>query len=144
MRKITPGGDQFQSSSEPLWISPSASAFPDSSGPAKPWNFARGGLIEDLRQVFLRLYAPRTWEELHGEERKQRHRVLGIVSAVAIMLLGLAIAAGGLAVRFALDQRKEAEERAKVALSRQLAIEVIYGLPAQVFSFESYQRVNFR
>ena len=31
----------------------------------------RGQLVEDLRQIFLRLYAPQTWEQLQGEERSR-------------------------------------------------------------------------
>lgn len=138
--RLLPAAISSNLPSEPLWIPLQHRRSQILADPRSP--ALRGGLIEDLRQVFLRLYAPRTWEELHGEERKQRHRVLGIVSAVAMMLLGLAVAAGGLAW-FALDQRKEAEERAKVALSRQLAIEVIYGLPSQVFSFDSDQAQTF-
>ena len=47
----------------------------------------RGELIEDLKQVLLRLYVPRTWEELTGEEHAQRRRALGMVWAVALVSL---------------------------------------------------------
>src|SRR5579864_3259546 len=107
--------------SEPLWIPlqhrrHEILADPDSQ-------MLRGQLIEDLRQVFLRLYAPQTWEELQGEERTQRRRALGLTSVAALLFLGLAIAAVGFAWRaraetaIALHNARDAKARELVAFS---------------------------
>lgn len=80
----------------------------------------RGALVEDLKQVFLRLYDPRTWEELRGEERTQRQRVIGLMAGTAVVFLALAIAA----LRFgrdATEQRNEALRQAEIATARQFA-----------------------
>src|SRR5262249_16264208 len=71
----------------------------------------RGQLIEDLRQVFLRLYAPQTWEELQGEERAQRRRALGMTGAAALLFLGLTVAAIGFGIG---EQRNARESRARL------------------------------
>jgi hypothetical protein len=67
----------------------------------------RATLIEDLRQVFLRLYPGHTWEELQGEERSQRHRLIGILSGIALLFLVLATVAF-LFARYAQQQKKVA------------------------------------
>lgn len=62
----------------------------------------RALLVEDLKQVLLRLHAPRTWEELHGEERLQRRRAIRlavVVAATLAVLLVAAVFAGSWAVR---------------------------------------------
>src|SRR5664279_3952659 len=47
----------------------------------------RKQLIERLQQVFLCLYAPKTWGDLQGEERAQRRRALAMTVMVALVLL---------------------------------------------------------
>lgn len=74
----------------------------------------RGQLIEDLKQIFLRLHAPRTWEELHGEERIQRRRALWMMSATASVLLVLAVVAAVFGVQ-ANRQSSLAKQRQKQA-----------------------------
>ena len=74
----------------------------------------REELVEDLKQILLRLYPGRDWGQLRGEERSQRRRAIGLLSAVAMLFLVLAMAA----VQFALDaqrQRLVAESRALAA-----------------------------
>jgi WD40 repeat protein len=73
----------------------------------------REELVEDLKQVLLRFYPTRDWGQLRGEERSQRRRALGLLSATALVFLVLAVAA----VRFAL----EAVQQKEYALARQLA-----------------------
>ena len=70
---------------EPLWVSIEARR---NSLLAKPKNeAARGLLIEELKQIFLRLYPGTTWEELHGEERAQRRRAMRLVGAISSVFL---------------------------------------------------------
>ena len=78
-------------------------------------------LVEDLKQVFLRLHAPRTWEELHGQERAQKRRALTIVWTFALVFLSLALAAGGFAL-YAQRQKNVAVKSAQEAESRSLAV----------------------
>jgi WD40 repeat protein len=128
-------------SGEPLWI-PLQRRDDILSNPSS--SKLRGELVEDLKQVLLRLHAPATWEELHGIERARRRRALWAVSAVAMVLLTLAIGAGILAW---MEQRqrnlanrnaKMAEARAEIALSRQLALQVLNRLPNPARPYEEY------
>ncbi len=57
----------------------------------------RGELIEDLKQVLLRFYPDRDWGQLRGEQRRQRRRFIGFLSAVSLTLLVLCVALAGLA-----------------------------------------------
>ena len=52
----------------------------------------RGEMIEDLKQLFLRLYPGSTWEELHGEERLQKRRAMSLLGGLAAILLLLMVA----------------------------------------------------
>lgn len=65
---------------EPLWVSIHHRRAEISSEQPSPR--LREALIEDLKQIFLRLYQPRTWEELRGEERLQRRRALALMGGV--------------------------------------------------------------
>ena len=78
----------------------------------------REKLAEDLRQVFLRLYAPQTWEELQGEERAQRRRALGLLSSAAVLFLVLAIVAFWQAV-IATRNARESKARELAAYASQ-------------------------
>ena len=103
---------------EPLWIPlqhrrPSILADPDTQT-------LRAQLIEDLKQVLLRFYAPRTWEELQGQERAQRRRALGMMSAATLLFLGLAVAAVAFARR-AQTETAVAEQNARDSRARELA-----------------------
>jgi hypothetical protein len=44
-------------------------------------------MIEDLKQLFLRLYPGTTWEELHGEERSQKRRAMSLLGGLAALFL---------------------------------------------------------
>lgn len=127
--KLLPAAVRNNLGSEPLWISlhdrriEILADYNDQK--------VRARLIEDLKQILLRLHAPRTWEELQGEERAQRRRALRIVWMFALLFLGLAVAAGGFALN-AQRQRRRANANAEVAtsqrntaLSRMLAAESI-------------------
>jgi hypothetical protein len=74
----------------------------------------RGELIEDLKQIFLRLYTPQSWEELQGEERAQRRRALGMTGGAACLFLGLVVAAIG----FGIGERRNARESKARELAR--------------------------
>src|SRR5262249_46472033 len=107
--RTLPAAVRTNLTSEPLWI-PLQHRCAEILAPSnRP--LLRGQLIEDLKQIFLRLHAPRTWEELHGEERAQRRRVLWMMSVVASVFLVLAVAA----VRFGID----AQRQSKLAQQRQ-------------------------
>lgn len=49
----------------------------------------REELIEDLKQVLLRLHPGRTWGELRGEERRHRRNALTLLTVVTAALLAL-------------------------------------------------------
>jgi len=97
----------------------------------------RSQLIEDLKQVILRLYPGRDWGQLRGEERKQRRRAIGLISGLALLFLALAIAAAGFAL-YAQTQRRiaiEKQHQADAALEeviRRLKLQVASNDPAQV------------
>lgn len=77
-------------STEPLWL-PLAHRRQDilrDPGSAS----LRGEMIEDLKQLFLRLYPGSTWEELHGEERLQKRRAMSLLGGLAAILLMLMLA----------------------------------------------------
>jgi len=74
----------------------------------------REQMVEKLRQVFLRLYEPQSWEELQGEERSQRRRAWGIMSVVTSAFLVLAVVAIGFAI-VAYTQKGRAEQQAAIA-----------------------------
>ena len=110
---------------EPLWIPLQhrrAEILANPSG-----QMLRALLVEDLKQVLLRLHAPRTWEELHGEERAQKRRALRIVWMFALLFLGLALAAGGFALyaqrekNAAVQSAAEAKRQQHIAESRAFA-----------------------
>jgi len=99
----------------PVWI-PLQNQLPDIlAAPDDPRH--RRQLIEGLRQVLLCLHAPQTWEELVGEEHAQRRRVLRILWTIALVFLGLAVAA--------IWQSTIATERGRLAFSRQLAVQSV-------------------
>ena len=75
--------------SEPLWISLENRRSDMLANPRS--ETVRGQVIEDLKQIFLRLYPGTTWEELRGEERSQRRRALGLVASVAILFFFAAV-----------------------------------------------------
>ena len=47
----------------------------------------RARLVDDLKQLFLRLYPGMTWEALQGEERSQRRKALRLVTGLAALFL---------------------------------------------------------
>jgi tetratricopeptide (TPR) repeat protein len=51
----------------------------------------RGEMIEDLKQLFLRLYPGTTWEQLHGEERSQKRRAMSLLAGLAALFLLAAV-----------------------------------------------------
>lgn len=129
-------------SGEPLWIPLQHRRDEILSDPGS--SKLQGEVVEDLKQVLLRLHAPATWEELHGIERARRRRALWAVSAVALVMLTLAIGAGILAWmeqrqrNLANSNARMAEARARIALSRQLALQVILGLPNPAKPYDEY------
>ena len=72
-------------------------------------------LVECLRQVFLRLYEPLTWEELQGEERTQRRKAKRLVALVVLLLLAFASSAS-----LSAWQARRNERKAELALARAL------------------------
>lgn len=74
---------------EPLWISIAVRRQEIVADPRR--EATRDRLIEDLKQVFLRLYPGATWEELHGDERTQRRRAMALVCLVAALFLLAAV-----------------------------------------------------
>jgi hypothetical protein len=79
----------------------------------------RGQLIEDLKQVLLRLYPDRDWGQLRGEERSQRRRAIGLMSGLLLLFLVLAVFAVGSAW-VARQQQLSAESRALAAQAEQV------------------------
>jgi tetratricopeptide (TPR) repeat protein len=75
--------------SEPLWISVDHRRADILADPSNEG--VRGQVIEDLKQVFLRLYPGTTWEELRGEERTQKRRAMGLMSGAATLFLVAAL-----------------------------------------------------
>ena len=104
--------------SEPLWVSLQHRRAQILASPND--HQVRGELIEDLKQVLLRLYPTRDWAHLCGEERSQRRRAIGLLSVTAILFLALSLVAFGLA-RYAETQRAAAVERQLIAESQALA-----------------------
>jgi hypothetical protein len=102
---------------EPLWVSIEHQRSAIQANPNDP--SVRGQLVEVLRQVLLRFYPTYNWEELCGQERFLRRRVLGLMSAIVLLLLFLSAAAVGFAW-YADRQRRIAESRQGVAESQQL------------------------
>lgn len=76
---------------EPLWVSVCHRRAEMLANPKS--TLLRAQLVEDLQQVFLRLYDPQTWEELQGEERSQRRKTVRLVSTAAAVFLVLFVAA---------------------------------------------------
>jgi WD40 repeat protein len=73
----------------------------------------QGELVEDIRQLLLRLHAPLDWGHLRGTERWQRRRALTLVSGTILVLVVLTAISLRLAV--------VAQHRAMVSLARSLA-----------------------
>jgi hypothetical protein len=100
----------------------------------------RGQLIEDLKQVLLCLYPERDWGQLRGEERSQRRRALGLMSALTFLFLILAVAALGFAW-YAQLQRLLAESRQLAAQSALLQSQGPALLPRSILlAVESLKR----
>ena len=78
----------------------------------------RSEIIENLKQVFLRLYPGKTWEELQGEERLRRHRAISLMVTVTFLVITLACWAIGEAIQ-ARRERDEAVRQKNIALSRE-------------------------
>lgn len=75
----------------------------------------REELIEDLRQLILRLYPGRTWGELRGEERRNRRNALGLMGAVVALLLAITFLARTQQLR---AERGEAEAQRQTARAK--------------------------
>src|SRR5208337_314379 len=69
----------------------------------------RSELVDDLKQIFLRLYPGQTWEELRGVERSQRRRALAF-RVFLLVIIVVALVSGW----YALQQNQ-------IAVSRRLA-----------------------
>jgi WD40 repeat protein len=80
-------------------------------------------LIEDLKQVFLRLYPGYTWEQLRGEERAQTRRTISLMIGITLLFIALTCAAIWESFQAKL-QRDEAERQSMIATSRELAATV--------------------
>jgi len=99
----------------------------------------RGQLIEDLRQILLCFYPGRDWGQLRGEERSQRRRALGLMSALTFLFLALAVAALGFAL-YAQRERLLAESRQLAAQSAHLQSQSPSLLPRSILlAVESLQ-----
>jgi hypothetical protein len=112
--RLLPAAVRTNLVSEPLWIPLRHRRTEILNNPNS--QALRALLVEDLKQVLLRLHAPRTWEELHGDERAQRRRALRIVWTFAFLFLGLALAAGAFAL-YAQRQKMRADINAREAQS---------------------------
>jgi hypothetical protein len=77
-------------------------------------------MIEDLKQVLLAFFPGHDWGHLRGEERRQRRRLIALLSGVALLFLIIAIAAVGFA--------REAQRRQHEARSRELAAYAVESL----------------
>jgi WD40 repeat protein len=108
--KLLPPLIRTNLSTEPLWVSVRHRRTDILTDPSD--TKLHGQLVEDLKQVLLRLHAPRTWEELQGEERSQRRRTLRIMWFATLIFLLLSIGAAVFAV--------DAARASRLALSRQL------------------------
>jgi len=123
--KLVPPAVRSNLASEPLWIPLQHRRSEILANPNSLELHAL--LVEDLKQVLLRLHAPRSWEELHGEERPQKRRALTIIWTLALVFLGLALAAGGFAFyaqrqkNAAIQSAAEAKRQQYIAESRALA-----------------------
>lgn len=102
---------------EPLWIPLEHRRREIQANPNE--NQLRGELIEDLKQLLLRLYPDRDWGQLRGEERSQRRRAVGLMSGLALLFLVLSLAAIGAAL-FARRQQLIAESRALAAQAEEI------------------------
>ena len=126
---LLPSAIRSKLATEPLWI-PLQHRRADIL--ANPNSHAvRGQLIEDLRQVLLCLYPGRDWGQLRGEERSQRRRALGLMSAATVLFLVLAVAALGFAW-YAQLQRLLAESRQLSAQSALLQSQSPAFLPRSI------------
>ena len=116
--KLLPAAVQTNLATEPLWISLQHRREEILANPKD--HRLRGKLIEDLKQIFLRLYPGYTWEELRGDERSQRRRALEIILTVTLVVFGLASGAFMEAVI--------AKRNARESKSRELAADAIASL----------------
>ena len=96
---------------EPLWISLRHRQQTLSKGSMT--QATRSELTEDLRQLILRLYPGRTWEELRGQERSQRISLIRILATTALVFLLISV--------LAIWQAATARREARLAQSRALA-----------------------
>jgi WD40 repeat protein len=112
---------------EPLWVPIQARRSEILADPSN--QELRGELVEDLKQILLRLYPGRDWGQLRGEERSQRRQAIGLMSGLALLFLVLASAAVGFAW-YAQRQRVIAESRQFAAQAQQnLEIDPAISLP---------------
>lgn len=116
--KALPAAVRSNLTSEPLWVSLQQRRDKILANPKDQQ--LRGELVEDLKQVLLRFYPDRDWEQLCGEERSQRRRAIGFWSGAALLFLALAVTAGWYAF-YARQQRIIAESNERSATSRALA-----------------------
>jgi WD40 repeat protein len=108
--RAIPAAIRSNLASEPLWVSLRERRAEILANTGHPR--LRAHLVEDLKQILLRLHEPRSWEELQGEERTQRRRVLSMMWSATLIFLFLAAVATVFAIK--------ANIQAKLALSRQL------------------------
>jgi hypothetical protein len=89
----------------------------------------RGELIEDLKQVLLRFYPGRDWGQLRGQERKQRRRLIWVLSVAGLTFLVLTLSAIGFA--------RSAREQLRAVRARELLLQ------AQNLSRSEPEQVGF-
>ena len=89
--RLLPASVRTNLASTPLWVPLQHRRSEILTNPDK--QKIQGDLVEDLKQILLRLYAPLSWGELQGEERAQRRRALGLMALAAGLLLLFAVAA---------------------------------------------------
>jgi tetratricopeptide (TPR) repeat protein len=89
-RLLPPALKAHFAETEPVWVSLDHRRQDILSDPRS--ERLRGQAIEDLKQLFLRLYAGTTWEELQGEERAQKRRAMGLMAGVTALFLVAALA----------------------------------------------------
>jgi WD40 repeat protein len=110
VRQLVPRSVRDNLLTEPLWVPVQVRRQEILGLPKNKEEVARQ-LIEDLKQVFLRLYPNKDWGELRGEEHANKRRAIQLLTGTVLLLLALTAAAVGFA-RYARTQRLVAESRA--------------------------------